>query len=159
MKCHSCPEEAAPGVSVCPTHREMQRKLAASKRERNRADRRCLDCGVLLTVDQKVACKPCRDTRNVLQKKITTDRKVRCVDLLGGRCVDCGLVSEYTAVYDFHHTDPDGKDFNIGKILTYKWETITLELKKCVLVCANCHRIRHAKEALAVPEIAELISA
>lgn len=47
---------------------------------------------------------------------------------------------------DFHHIDPFQKDFQMGDILAspQRWTIIVAELKKCVLLCANCHRELHA---------------
>lgn len=69
------------------------------------------------------------------------------ITYLGGKCKDCNLVSEYQEVYDFHHLDPSNKDFNISsKGHTISEIRLKKELDKCVLLCSNCHRIRHALE-------------
>ncbi len=64
------------------------------------------------------------------------------VDYLGGKCVDCGY-SAHLAALDFDHVDPSEKRFTIsGKMNQYDLECLLLEAKKCVLRCANCHRIK-----------------
>jgi hypothetical protein len=80
-----------------------------------------------------------------MQKRELLKRKA--VEYLGGRCVDCGLQTDIIAVYDFHHKDMDEKAGIISDFLTVKksWKAIQEELDKCVLLCANCHRIRHAQ--------------
>lgn len=47
---------------------------------------------------------------------------------------------------DFHHLDPSVKDFNIGrKSSSYlSIQQFELEISKCVVLCANCHRKLHA---------------
>lgn len=69
------------------------------------------------------------------------------IEYLGGSCKDCGLKSEHMSIYDFHHLDPSNKDFNISsKGHTISEKRLKKELDKCVLLCANCHRIRHELE-------------
>jgi transcription elongation factor Elf1 len=48
---------------------------------------------------------------------------------------------------EFHHIDPAGKDFDIAQAMTYEWpwETVLAEIRKCVCLCANCHRKAHAE--------------
>jgi formate-dependent nitrite reductase cytochrome c552 subunit len=47
---------------------------------------------------------------------------------------------------EFHHLEPSEKDFGIGsKGHTRSFEKIKLELDKCNLLCANCHREEHSK--------------
>lgn len=79
----------------------------------------------------------------------TTDRRRRikkeCVDYLGGKCADCGLETSRVEVYDFHHLDPAKKDFSLFKNAKC-FKTMRPELDKCVLLCANCHRIRHGSD-------------
>lgn len=84
--------------------------------------------------------------RNELSANKHAALKARCIAILGGKCLDCGLVSEYQSVYDFHHIDPTQKDFNVSKGLSRKWDKTAAELSKCVLLCCLCHRIRHEKE-------------
>lgn len=72
--------------------------------------------------------------------------KIELVEALGGKCNRCGFVG-HPGVFHFHHTDPDKKshEVNGNKLLTSdRWE----EIKKCELLCANCHQIEHSNTAL-----------
>lgn len=65
------------------------------------------------------------------------------VDYKGGKCQDCGGVFP-NCCYDFHHLDPAQKDYHIAQLLNARgFEASKEELDKCVLLCSNCHRIRH----------------
>ena len=71
------------------------------------------------------------------------------IDYKGGKCESCGLVPEYLVVLEFHHKDMNEKEFNISResnmcLDSFK-KKATPELDKCALLCANCHRIEHAK--------------
>ena len=37
------------------------------------------------------------------------------------------------------------KKFNVGRMIHESWNRIKIEVEKCDLVCANCHRIRTYK--------------
>lgn len=41
---------------------------------------------------------------------------------------------------DFHHLDPKDKSATVSKMYAYSKEAIMREIKKCVILCANCHR-------------------
>lgn len=74
-----------------------------------------------------------------------TQIKARGVQALGGKCAICGGVFD-DCCYDFHHLNPTTKDFNISDQNTNgarSWLYIRDELKKCALLCANCHRRYH----------------
>lgn len=76
------------------------------------------------------------------RQELWRERKQILVDLLGGECHDCHQ-SYPLAVYDFHHTH-GGKKFAVGeKIITKSLTEVKREVLKCILLCANCHRIRH----------------
>ena len=60
---------------------------------------------------------------------------------LGKPCTDCGR--EFPPVcMDFHHRDPGAKDFSVSQAKTVT--QVQAEIEKCDLICACCHRIRHA---------------
>ena len=67
--------------------------------------------------------------------------RAKAVDSLGGACCLCGY-QKCLSAFDFHHPDPQGKDFTISSAMT-SWARISPELEKCVLLCANCHREVH----------------
>lgn len=69
--------------------------------------------------------------------------KQRLVEIFGGKCQLCGY-NKSIAALDFHHLDPSKKDFAIGNTPIHNWEKVLEESKKCILVCANCHREIHA---------------
>lgn len=69
--------------------------------------------------------------------------KAAAVKHLGGKCTKCGWTSDQAA-FQFHHTEPNKKDFIIGNVANKNWEKIKIELNKCILLCANCHSIKHS---------------
>ncbi len=102
----------------------------------------CKACGKL-AVDKWFASEGNR-TRH---KRSTVNRrkanKARLVEHFGSKCLDCQQ-SFPDCCYDFHHLDPAEKDHSMGNIGTYSWASIEKEvLGKCVMLCSNCHRIRH----------------
>jgi hypothetical protein len=84
-----------------------------------------------------------RDRAEYLKKAVTKRRRVlklRAIETMGGGCVICGY-NKHQGVLDFHHVDPLLKSFAIsGGGFSRSWASIEVELKKCILVCANCHR-------------------
>ncbi len=63
---------------------------------------------------------------------------------IGLRCVRCGY-DKHPAAIDFHHRDPQTKQFNISRMPHegYSQKRILNEIKKCDIICSNCHRIEH----------------
>jgi len=72
------------------------------------------------------------------------ERKRKLIDLAGGQCCDCGY-NKNLAALEFHHLNPAEKNFGIDlrKCSNLQWDKLVDEVKKCVLICANCHRERH----------------
>ena len=50
-------------------------------------------------------------------------------------------------VLDFHHVDPNKKDATVSEMLgRYSLKTIQNEIRKCILLCKNCHYEFHYLE-------------
>jgi len=65
------------------------------------------------------------------------------IALHGGKCKRCGY-DKCAAALEFHHMDPDSKEFGLAQ----RGETRSLarmieESMKCVLLCSNCHKELH----------------
>ena len=62
------------------------------------------------------------------------------------RCADCG--QDHPATLEFHHLDPTKKDALVSRLIatTSSLRRLQEEMAKCVVLCANCHRIRHWNE-------------
>lgn len=56
-------------------------------------------------------------------------------------CKKCGETRFY--LFDFHHRNPEEKDYSISDHTRAKFETIKAEIDKCDVLCANCHREWH----------------
>lgn len=76
-------------------------------------------------------------------------RKIKrlLIEYKGGKCERCGYSGGSPAVYDFHHKNPDEKEFGIARA-NIGLETQKKEVDKCMLVCANCHREIHNEAEL-----------
>lgn len=86
----------------------------------------------------------CKDCRAVYQTDRRRGIKLSAIEYKGGVCKDCLVkaTSDNQVIFDFHHLDPTQKEISFGKI-SQSLEKIKPELDKCVLLCANCHRLRH----------------
>lgn len=63
-------------------------------------------------------------------------------------CEICGEARWW--VLDFHHKD--GKTDDIARLIPKGFKAVKDELKKCIIVCANCHRDIHYKCAHSITE-------
>jgi len=80
-------------------------------------------------------------------RKRTKDRMIKS---MGGKCQCCGY-NKCSAALEFHHINPEQKKFTFGSVRSnnISWRKIVEELKKCILLCSNCHReIEYNKKKL-----------
>jgi hypothetical protein len=104
--------------------------------------------GVALTTDKKVYRRhKCKFCYLLVKRKL---RKTRQEWLLNykknAKCDRCSI-GDYR-VLEFHHIDGKDKDFSIAvaRNNNLSLDKIKQEIKKCVILCANCHRITHWEE-------------
>ncbi|RKZ78372.1 MAG: hypothetical protein DRQ35_06090 [Gammaproteobacteria bacterium] len=73
--------------------------------------------------------------------RISTKRKL--VEQFGGKCTDCKLEFPFY-IFDFDNVLDAPGHVSIGKLLDRRvnYAVLQEELKRCELVCANCHRTR-----------------
>lgn len=85
-----------------------------------------------------------RDNKNA--RKWNQKFKQKCIDYKGGKCQVCGY-NRCLAALDFHHINPNEKEFDIAdrriSRSPKKWKLIEKELNKCICVCRNCHQEIH----------------
>ncbi len=89
---------------------------------------------------KKTCCKSCH---NKYTKELARKKKLLGIDYLGGKCSSCGFIG-HPSVFDFHHTNPKEKDKNFTSMKNWSFDKIKKELDKCILLCANCHRLEHS---------------
>lgn len=105
----------------------------------------CRLCGQVPPRERYKTCADCVLKERRHSAKRIRGRKRRIVEYLGGQCSRCGFKSEHLCVYDCHHRETEEKDFGIAQLIKYRvtWDELVVELDKCELLCANCHRIHH----------------
>jgi len=129
-------------------------------------EKKCKDCGKTVLCDwnssftqtgnpeYKARCPEChkvwqnalrrrpkyKQLRNSRRKETGQKRKAEAVNRLGGKCMDCGY-DKYLGALTFHHRNPSEKVFEISSnaFADKKPEDIEKELRKCDLLCFNCH--------------------
>ena len=127
------------------------------------AERKCNTCEEVKPLDNfpkhkgcaggyRPRCKACsyikqeewrRANIKKVRERVNSSRaelKTKAVEMLGSRCYDCDQRFP-DCVFDFHHLNPEEKDVSVANIRS--WPRMEKEISKCVLLCANCHRIRH----------------
>ena len=90
----------------------------------------CFDCVPLNLTESK---------RTVFKRQAL---KKEGVKRLGGKCLKCGESRPH--VLHFHHVNPENKLNNPSKLLANsQTDAFFKEIKKCILLCANCHEDFH----------------
>jgi hypothetical protein len=112
----------------------------------------CEVCSKKLKGRQKKFCGPLCKSRSdatvfqnyAAQQKRGRERKERFVADRGGGCEVCGY-DKCLGALEFHHIDPANKLFNLDfrSISNRSQKLVEEEIKKCKLLCANCHREEH----------------
>lgn len=74
-------------------------------------------------------------------------RKLELIVFKGSKCLLCGYSGNLAAL-EFHHRDPTIKGFPLDArhIANTEPKKLLVELEKCDLLCANCHREVHNPE-------------
>ena len=108
-------------------YKEYQRNYQREWHQRHKAER-------LAKIYERRDAK-----RAAINQHIQEIKKQNC-------CADCG--QQHLATLHFHHLNSEDKLFNIGHASDkgFSLDKIDNEIKKCVILCANCHAIRHYNE-------------
>ena len=71
-------------------------------------------------------------------------RKENLIKVCGQKCNICGY-AEFNSALEFHHINAEEKQYGVAASGNcHNLEKDLNEVKKCILVCANCHRAIHA---------------
>jgi DNA-directed RNA polymerase subunit RPC12/RpoP len=100
-------------------------------------ERVCKSCNKSFkTKNAQMTCPTCKS------RIIRQVRKQEAIALFGGKCQKCGYDRCYKSLH-FHHVDPDKKLFLLSANWEKSFKRIETELKKCILICGNCHQELH----------------
>lgn len=107
---------------------------------KDKTDKQCPDCGKKFKWTKNNVCSTCR-----MYKRRHKNRN-QALDYLGKKCNRCGHSD--TDVLTFHHKNEQTKSYNLSRNWHRPWKIVIKEIKKCELLCANCHMKLHRKENL-----------
>lgn len=116
---------------------------------------KCITCNATLTGKQKKFCsRRCSNNfgnnkhqNYVAQQSRGIQRRLELIKEKGNQCEVCGY-SKNSAALEFHHKDPNNKEFSITlrECSNHSLQKLKDEVVKCSLLCANCHREYHNPE-------------
>ena len=113
----------------------------------------CTKCGRELPLDQfnwrdktkgtrRADCKQCHNN----YMKIKYQEKREAIQDIKSelKCQKCGY-NKCPEALEFHHINPKEKEEIIARMLSnnYSLDKVREEMKKCIVLCANCHREFH----------------
>jgi hypothetical protein len=129
----------------CCTCREEKEIIEYHKCKANKdgLQKRCKQCNSISTkkcYDNNPELKE-RVAKNAAEKVLKIRNQIEVIKSKYGCC----LCSENDGCcLDFHHVDSESKIASVAYLITVKnLKKIYDEIKKCVIVCANCHRKIH----------------
>lgn len=99
------------------------------------------------TSKRRSTCIECENLAKRVKRasRLTPQQQYIYDYLLNHRCYHCGYKNPICL--DFHHLDPKLKSFDISKMIKNyaPINEIEKEIKKCIVLCSNCHRIETAR--------------
>lgn len=127
--------------SKCETDKPDEDFHLTGRAESKKLHSYCKDCRKIYDKEAKTKNF---DRLSALKKARRAKYKAEIIELLypilEKGCSSCD--EKDIRVLEFNHVDETGKLANIGEASRMGKEFLLRELKKCVLLCANCHR-RH----------------
>lgn len=95
--------------------------------------------------ENRYRCKKCMNN-------YVTEKRRRLKEALvkykGGKCEICGYNKCINAL-EFHHLNPNEKEFGLSNGNIKSLERLKKEVEKCILVCSNCHHEIHYADKMA----------
>jgi hypothetical protein len=80
-----------------------------------------------------------REERKLDQERDLGKKRDYVWKKLGDKCTLCGCTDR--SLFETHHTDPEVKLCDIRDLIDYKHrDMLDEELKKCIILCKNCHK-------------------
>ena len=76
-------------------------------------------------------------------RNFVRNRKTNLISLFHGKCCLCGF-NQFQEALEFHHVNPKEKELKLSSEVMVSLDRQINEARKCILVCANCHRGIHA---------------
>lgn len=113
--------------------------------------RHCSICNAILKKNSKTdLCRNCLPKKEKVDKAEAVRnwkkrKKEKLIEYKGGKCEICGY-AKCLAALEFHHKNPNEKEFSISSKNIRSFEAYLKEVDKCILLCSNCHREIHEKE-------------
>lgn len=104
----------------------------------------CVNCHRIRTRDAERSRvrRATRGPAQLAKLRKWRDQAAILVELRAVPCADCGVRFEPCAM-DFDHRDPTTKRYTVTRmVVRASTEAILVEVAKCDIVCANCHRMR-----------------
>jgi len=131
-KCRECGLEAHTQADL-----ELFKISKASKHGRSQV---CRKCSSLKTMEH-------RKHTSYDYLRIKRNNKIKALEYKGQQCEFCGIAfNGYNEViFDFHHINPEDKEYEPSSLMALSWDMIEKELDKCLLLCSNCHRLEHKR--------------
>ena len=142
-KCKDCARKYS--QSRRDNYPELTKEIARRTREKNREriNKRQRDQYAIDRENPEYMEKRRQYARDFQNPKNKLKRMAR-KDLLNNSkppCAKCGETRGY--VLQYHHIDPETKLISIGANCARDAKLIESEIKKCVCLCANCHKEFH----------------
>lgn len=116
-------------------------------------EKKCLICNktFITNYNNRLYCYECSPSQNENDANLYQKTKKRAIKhqlilYKGGKCEKCGY-NKCEGALQFHHINPQEKDFTISEINinknNFQMELLYKEVDKCRLLCANCHAEEH----------------
>jgi len=99
-------------------------------------------------------CKICISKINA---EISEFNRECLAEVVGTKCMIC-FEEFHSSVIDYHHVISGDKEFNPSELIYKKTEVIMREVKKCIPLCSNHHRMHHNIEGFGDKEIGAYVS-
>lgn len=130
-------------MKICRTCKVEKEEVlfSKSKKHEDGLQKECKECQGKYLKNHYANNKESYKQRALRQIKRNKDY----VNSLKKECVNCGF--DNPIAIDFHHIDPKSKYKDIAElVIINNKQKLEEEIKKCIPLCSNCHRILHWEE-------------